>query len=187
MRIIAGRLRGRALVAPRGAHTRPTTDRVREALFSILGPLEGRRVVDCYAGTGALGLEAVSRGATHAVLVENDVAARRAIARNVESLGLEEEVTLLGAPLERCRVRLAALAPFDLVLADPPWPIAALAAVRVAALFSELVAARGMVVLGHRAKEPVELPSESVFELGERRHWGDSGLSFYHLRPRPTG
>jgi 16S rRNA (guanine966-N2)-methyltransferase len=182
MRIIAGRLRGRPLAAPRGAHTRPTTDRVREALFSILGALDGCRVVDCYAGTGALGLEAVSRGASHATLVENDAAACKIIRRNVEALGVSNEVTLLPLPLERCRAGLAERAPFDLVLSDPPWPVSGPAAVRVASMFSDWVSPSGRVVLGHRAKEPVELGAGANFELIERRQWGDSGLSFYRRR-----
>src|SRR6185295_5984670 len=92
LRIVAGRWRGRRLVAPRGRDTRPTSDRVREALFSILGPLEGERVLDLFAGSGALGLEALSRGAASATLVERAPAALRALRDNVADLGAGAEV-----------------------------------------------------------------------------------------------
>ena len=88
MRIIAGEFRGRRLTAPKGLKTRPTTDRVREAWFSMLGPLEGR-VIDLYAGTGALGFEALSRGAAHITFVESDRAAQKAITDNAKTLGVD--------------------------------------------------------------------------------------------------
>ena len=92
MRVIAGELGGRRLHAPHGDRTRPTSDRVREALFMALGPLEGARVADLFAGSGALAIEALSRGASRADLVESDRNARAAIARNVAELGLAERV-----------------------------------------------------------------------------------------------
>ena len=92
MRVIAGELGGRRLHAPHGDKTRPTSDRVREALFMALGSLEGHRVVDLYAGSGALAIEALSRGAVWADLVEHDNRARQAIARNVEELVLADRV-----------------------------------------------------------------------------------------------
>src|SRR6187431_3176030 len=92
MRIVAGRHKGRRLRAPAGAGTRPTADRVREALFSILGPVAGLRVLDLYAGSGALGVEALSRGAEAATFVDSDPAALRAVRDNLERLGLEARV-----------------------------------------------------------------------------------------------
>jgi 16S rRNA (guanine966-N2)-methyltransferase len=185
MRIIAGRLRGRPLSAPKGLATRPTTDRVREALFSILGNLEGQRVVDCYAGTGALGLEAVSRGAVYALLVESGKEACQAIHANIERLGVSAEVDLLMTPMERSRRVLAQKGPFDLVLSDPPWPIAQAAAVTVLSLFTDALASDGTLVLGHPTREPVEIGPETPFELVDRRHWGDSGLSFFKRKSIP--
>jgi len=120
LRIIAGRWRGRALAAPKGAITRPTADRVREALFSMLasrlGSFEGLRVADLFAGSGALGLEALSRGAAHCVFVDQDRAAIDAIRANVAKLGASAEirptaVSALG-PIA---------APCDLLLLDPPY------------------------------------------------------------------
>ncbi len=96
MRVVAGRFGGRSLVAPRGQSTRPTSDRVREALFSILGSgrvaVDGARVLDLFAGSGALGIEALSRGASHAVLVDSSAGAVAAIRRNLEALNVEAEV-----------------------------------------------------------------------------------------------
>lgn len=119
MRIIAGAWRGRRLAAPPGLATRPTADRTRETLFNMLasriGSLEGLRVADLYAGSGALGLEALSRGAAHATFVETDAAARKALAANVTSLGAEAVISAHSAE------RLPTGPSFDLILADPPY------------------------------------------------------------------
>src|SRR2546421_9107716 len=94
MRVIGGTLGGRSLVAPRGRRTRPTPERVREALFSVLGDVEGLRVLDLFAGSGALGIEALSRGAAHATFVDDDERAAAAIRRNIEAVGAGEEATI---------------------------------------------------------------------------------------------
>lgn len=118
MRIIAGRWRGRVLVAPAGDATRPTSDRAREALFSMLlsrlGTLEGLKVADICAGTGALGLEALSRGAAHCTFVERDRAAIEALRRNVAALGAEADIRPTAA-------ESFAGGAYDLVLMDPPY------------------------------------------------------------------
>lgn len=128
MRIVGGRFKGRALAAPEGRGTRPTSDRAREALFNVLAHaawspgMEGRRVLDLFAGSGALGFEALSRGAAFALFVETDAAARGAIRDNIERLGLfgitrihRRDATDLGA-------KPAGLGdPFDLVFLDPPY------------------------------------------------------------------
>ena len=123
MRIIAGQLRGRPLQAPPGSATRPTGDRVREALFSMLtsrlGSFEGLRVADLYAGSGALGLEAVSRGAAEAVFVDTDPRAQAAIRANAAKLGISDKVRVLGGSA----TDLPRSEPFDLILADPPYAI----------------------------------------------------------------
>jgi 16S rRNA (guanine966-N2)-methyltransferase len=121
MRIIAGEWRGRKLIAPAGQQTRPTADRTRETLFSMLasrlGSFEGLRIADLYAGSGALGLEAISRGAAHATLVENERAALNAIEANINALRVGERVEV--RPMSAAR--LPAAQPFDLVFADPPY------------------------------------------------------------------
>ena len=120
MRIISGQWRGRKLVAPKGMQTRPTADRTRETLFSMLvsrlGSFEDLRVADLYAGSGALGFEALSRGATHCTFVENDRAAVDAIRANAVALGATGiEVMAMSA------ARLPLASPFHLILADPPY------------------------------------------------------------------
>ena len=121
MRIIAGEWRGRKLVAPAGQQTRPTADRTRETLFSMLasriGSFDGLRVADLYAGSGALGLEALSRGAAHATFVENDRAAIKAIEANAAALGATDRVAVRGTSA----AALPKAEPFDLILADPPY------------------------------------------------------------------
>ena len=124
MRVIAGRFGGRRLSAPRGARTRPTADRVREALFSVLGDLEGARVLDLFAGSGALGIEALSRGAAEATFVDSAPAALRALRENLTALDLEAEVRRADA---RGFLRSARKAgrEYDLVFLDPPYRRAA--------------------------------------------------------------
>ncbi len=121
MRIIAGEWRGRAIEAPPGLGTRPTGDRVRETLFSMLasrlGSFEDLRVADLFAGSGALGLEALSRGAASATFVESDSKALAAIRRNAEKLGASERVLVLAGSA----LALPRSEPFDLIFADPPY------------------------------------------------------------------
>ncbi|MET9069315.1 16S rRNA (guanine(966)-N(2))-methyltransferase RsmD [Streptosporangium sandarakinum] len=125
-RVIAGRAGGRRLAVPPGRGTRPTSDRAREGIFStvgsLLGPLDGARVLDLYAGSGAIGLEALSRGAAHALLVESDAKAVRTIRANIASLGLPG-AELAADRVERVLARGAA-EPYDLVFADPPYAVA---------------------------------------------------------------
>lgn len=122
MRIIAGQWRGRKLVAPKGDATRPTADRTRETLFSMLvsrlGDFEGLQVADLFAGSGALGLEALSRGAATCLLVEQDRTALDAIKANIAALGAHDQTRIEAGSVMALR---AATAPFDLVLADPPY------------------------------------------------------------------
>jgi 16S rRNA (guanine966-N2)-methyltransferase len=128
VRIIAGKDKGRALAAPAGRATRPTADRTREAVFNILehapwaGPIEGARVLDLFAGSGAMGLEALSRGAAFCLFVETDAAARGAIRDNIEALGLFGVTRIHRRDATDLGLRPAGLdAPFDLVFLDPPY------------------------------------------------------------------
>jgi 16S rRNA (guanine966-N2)-methyltransferase len=125
MRVVAGSARGRRLEAPAGRDTRPTSDRVREAVFNALGSLdavEDTTVVDLFAGTGALGIEALSRGARHCTFVERDRAARALVSRNLAATGLAGEATVEAGPAERFVERAAAAGTtFDLALLDPPY------------------------------------------------------------------
>lgn len=156
-------------------------DRAREAIFQILGDLGGARVLDLYAGTGAMGIEALSRGAAHAVFVESDRQAVEAIRKNLEQLGVAAQATLVEVSIERSGKRLAALGPFDLVLSDPPWAVSSPSAIAVAKLVCGLLAPGARVLLGHPAKSPVALPEGGALTLVERRRWGGTGMSFYEL------
>ena len=122
MRIIAGKWRGLTISAPPGEATRPTSDRAREALFSMLtsrlGDFEGLRVADLYAGTGALGLEALSRGAAHATFVENDRIALGVLKANIAKCKADFDAAVLAQPMQAIG---RAPAPFDLLLLDPPY------------------------------------------------------------------
>jgi 16S rRNA (guanine966-N2)-methyltransferase len=166
MRIIAGRWRGRKLAAPAGVTTRPTSDRAREALFSMLtsriGSFEGLRVADLFAGSGALGLEALSRGAGHCVFVDNDRAAVEAIRANVAALGAEAEI------LQRAAEHLRPDAPVDLVFLDPPYR----SGLFLPALENLPLAPGGFACVETEADEAVELPGyaiEAVHRHGKAR------------------
>ena len=171
MRIIAGQWRGRAIIAPAGEETRPTANRVREALFSMLtsrlGSFEGLRVLDGFAGTGALGLEALSRGAARATFVEKDAEAVKALRRNIEKLGVAADV--IAAPIETLG---AAPAPCDIILLDPPYG-AGLANLALARLVERgWVAPHAIISVETGAKE--ELASE--FEVLAVRNHGKARL-----------
>jgi len=121
-RIVAGTFKGRRIATPPGRDTRPTSDRVREALFGALGDLTGLRFADLYAGSGAIGLEAVSRGAAHVLLVESDPRAGRIIRDNIAQLGAAEVTKLAPSRVESVLVGgPGSGGPYDLVFADPPY------------------------------------------------------------------
>jgi 16S rRNA (guanine966-N2)-methyltransferase len=128
-----------------------------------------------------MGIEAISRGADHAVFVESDHAAARVIRDNLARLGVESQATVLEIPAERATARIAKLAPFDLVLSDPPWRIAQEAAVSVAKWTRGLLTPDARVLLGHPSATPVELPESTGLVLADRRKWGGSGMSFFEL------
>jgi len=164
--------------------TRPTLDRVREALFSILGDLSGLCVVDLYAGSGALGLEALSRGARQVLLVEADRGAAEVIRKNSAGWGVGSELRVLESSVARARGALRSIQPIDLVLADPPWKIAQEAAHDVARAARGLLAPEARVVLGHPAREQLALDAASGLVVVSCRTWGDSALSFLTEAPK---
>ena len=187
MRIVAGQLRGRQLLTPPGDRTRPTAARAREALFSILGDVSSGRVLDLYAGSGALGFEALSRGAPELTLVEASKAAQRAIRANITALGLETRATLLPLRAEASFGALGRLAPFCLVFADPPWADfeRALRVLEDLAA-SPLLDPASRLVLEHAARNtPVPKPT-SRLRAYETRHWGDTGVTLFEILPGPA-
>jgi 16S rRNA (guanine966-N2)-methyltransferase len=184
MRITGGVYRSRALKAPKGSLTRPTSDRVREALFSILGPRAGAEsVLDLYAGTGALGLEALSRGAAAVVFVERSKDALAALRANVEALGAGDKVRVLASSVERAAARLERER-FELVFADPPYADVkgGLTKSTLEALFVPLLEARGMLVLEHASRDPPPVLMGLMME--DSRIYGDTALSFF-VRAEP--
>jgi 16S rRNA (guanine966-N2)-methyltransferase len=130
-----------------------------------------------------MGIEALSRGAAHAVFVESHRSAARTLAGNLERLGIESDATLIEAPLERARPRLAPHAPFDLVLSDPPWKISGPATLVVARAVTGLLAAGARVLMGHPAAAPVE-SVEGLVRV-DLRKWGGTGMSFFEI-PRDS-
>jgi 16S rRNA (guanine966-N2)-methyltransferase len=174
MRIIAGTHRGHTIHAPRGRDTRPTSDRVRESVFNIIGPLEGAAVLDLYAGSGAMGLEALSRGAARAVFVERDGEAVRAIERNLDKLRLagtvvrQDAVTALAAEAGSGRK-------YDLVLVDPPYDMYADIQPQLARYLPSVLAEDGIVVLETDARIEPELP----LELRTSRKYGSTRIAVF--------
>ena len=172
MRIIAGQFRGRLLQAPPGLATRPTADRVREALFSMLasriGSFEGLRVADLYAGSGALGLEALSRGAAHATLVENDPKAQAVIQANSTSLGMSDRVRIVSGSA----LALPRSEPFDLILTDPPYAAGSGSAVVKAVVEAGWLATGGWMAVetarGDRV-EPLDFNVELERDFGRAK------------------
>lgn len=175
MRVIAGELRGRRFQAPPGTDTRPTRDRVRESLFDLLGPIpEGAAVADLFAGSGALGIEALSRGAGSAVFVETDRAARRTLEGNLEALGLRERAEVCRGGAEDGAWR--AKGPFDRIFADPPY--AAGWGERVVEAAREALRPGGILALEHAAADEPPEAGEGL-SVWKSRRYGVTTLTLY--------
>jgi 16S rRNA (guanine966-N2)-methyltransferase len=180
VRVIAGELGGRTLVAPRGWKVRPTSDRVREAIFSALGDVGGACVLDLYCGTGALAIEALSRGAADAVLVDRDT---RPALGNVERLGLRDRAELVRSDVTRWLAAHDATgeAPrFDLVFVDAPYRLAERVGQELDTHLPRLLAEGGRAVVESAARRPLRL--ESLERLRQRRY-AAADVSFYAERP----
>src|SRR5919204_3347809 len=180
MRVVAGELGGRRLAAPRGWKVRPTSDRVREAIFSALGDIAGARVLDLYCGTGSLAIEALSRGASQATLVDRDV---RAALGNVRNLGLGERVELVRADVIRWLEQRATsneehLTSYDLIFLDPPYKLADRLGPELDLHLPRHLAEGGRVIVESSARRPLEL---SLPLLRERRY--GSTLVTFHAAP----
>jgi 16S rRNA (guanine966-N2)-methyltransferase len=170
MRIIAGRWRGRTIATPPGLRTRPTTDRVREAWFSTLQhDVPGATVLDLFAGSGALGLEALSRGAAHVTFVERAAAPLRALQENIAALGASAEVAVVKAEALRYTAGLTAGA-FDIALADPPYETGE--ALRLVEAYERVPFAR-LLCVEHRSRDRLAGQACAV-----TRRYGDTALTF---------
>ena len=174
MRIIAGTCKGRRLASPTWPGVRPTSDRLRETLFNILAPrIEGTRVADGYAGTGAIGLEALSRGAAQVVFIEQDRRAVALIERNSAACGMQGRYTIECGDVAAVLRRRAT--PFDLILLDPPYDESDVPGVLMAA--AGCVTAGGLVVLEHATRRRVDGPAR--LRLLRVVRSGDSSLTFF--------
>jgi 16S rRNA (guanine966-N2)-methyltransferase len=158
MRVIAGSRKGHKLVAPHGLDTRPTSDRVRENIFNLVGPVDGARVLDLFAGSGALGIEALSRGAASAVFVEREAEAVRAVERNLDRLRLTGARVVHGDVLHTIAQESTAGAKYDLVLVDPPYGMLTEIQPRLARHLPSLLAADGLLVVETDARTEPDLP-----------------------------
>jgi 16S rRNA (guanine966-N2)-methyltransferase len=182
MRIIAGEFKGRRLAAVKG-RIRPTSDKVREAIFSILGTVVRQaKVLDLFAGTGALSLEALSRGAADAVLVEENTAALSVLRQNLETLGIEERARVLALPVSGALRKLAAQGTqFNLIFLDPPYGRGLALNTLEALQDSGLLQPAASIVAEHSHRET--LPEQvGRLRLSQCRRYGDTQVAFYGVR-----
>lgn len=176
MRVIAGRLKGRRLEAPDWPGLRPTSDKLRETLFNVLAPrIDGARVLDGYAGTGAVGIEGLSRGAAHVTFVERDARAVRLIEANLRRCAVADRYAIIRAGFEDAPPRLGG-GRFDIVFLDPPYGVDELAAALGAA--APLVAAGGVLVIEHAKRDEAPARAEPLVKTRDLVS-GDSALAFY--------
>lgn len=178
LRITGGELRGRVLRSSRDAAIRPTSAKVREALFNVIGPVEGLRIADLYCGSGALGIEALSRGAAKVVAVDRSRRARRLVMGNLAQLddAIGGRCRFIGSSVERWIDEFAGV-PFDLVLMDPPYAQLGAALDALTAIFARgLLDRGGLAVLEHSARLGVETAGRG-FRIGGNYRYGDSALT----------
>lgn len=182
MKIVGGQFKGRRLHAPPGMSTRPSPEKVREALFDILGDqVVGSSFVDLYAGTGAVGIEALSRGARSAIFVEKESRALSALRRNIETLGLSRRAGIYATSVEKAgSLFKAEVQPVDMVYCDPPyadkgWPFTLSS---MAGFF--YWSSDGLLVVEHHVKRRPECPVG--FHHGRSYRYGDTGLAFFSVK-----
>lgn len=178
MRIISGEARGKIISAPAGTKTRPTTERVREAIFSALNPfLAGAQVLDAFAGSGALGLEAISRGAKSAVFCDMDRQAVGIIRKNIAACRFESRAQVYPGDTVKTMARLSG---FDVVLLDPPYNRGFIGAVEPILLREGFLNSGAIVMLETAAKEP-EIFTDSRWELYRQKTYGDTAVYYFGL------
>ncbi|MEO1043083.1 MAG: 16S rRNA (guanine(966)-N(2))-methyltransferase RsmD [Pseudomonadota bacterium] len=186
MRIVGGAFSGRKIAAPAGRATRPTTDRTRESLFNILThrdgfSFDGARVIDLFAGSGALGFEAMSRGASFCLFVETDAAARGVIRDNVEALGLFGNTRIHRRPADSLGTKPAGVGPrFDLAFLDPPYGKGLLTPSLAILMSGEWLSPGALLVAEHQKDDRFELPDG--MEHDDTRQFGDTEVSFLRVQ-----
>jgi len=179
LRVIAGRWKGRRLLAVKGMHTRPTSDRVKEAIFNMLQQyITGSNVLDLFAGTGNLGLEALSRGCSRVVFVEKDPRAIDVLNKNRANLGCVEQTTVMRDDVFHAIKRLSGRERFDIIFADPPYSRGLEAPLLDAIADSDILYQDGIVVLEHSSRDHQPDRVGSLIKLQDRRY-GDTEISLY--------
>lgn len=183
MRVIAGSAKGRRLYAPKGKAIRPTSDRVKEAIFNIIGPeVNNKQVLDLFAGTGSLGIESISRGAKGAYFVDSEPSAIELTNKNLEVTGLQDKAVVIKADVDKALKRLAKGGlEFDLIFLDPPYRISVsfLDAILLM-LASSLLSDDGLLVLEHSTKTTAR--SVEGLEIDSTRVYGDTAVTFYRKK-----
>ena len=174
MRVIAGKAKGHSIKAPKGMSTRPTSDKVREAIFStIADKVTGARVLDLFAGSGALGIESLSRGAEHSVFVDNSAASLGAIRGNLVSVGLESSATVIKKDVFRY-LNIYKKAPFDLIFLDPPYKIGVKEILRVIKSSLGLLSTEGLIVVEHTKK----IRFEDHISIDKIKAYGQTAVTY---------
>lgn len=184
MRITTGRFKGRTLSTVKDLTVRPATDRVRQTVFNVLMhrmPLEGIRVLDLFAGSGSLGIEALSRGATHATFVDSNVNALAYLESNLEALGCDAEATVL--QMDSLAYLRQADGPYDLIFADPPYAYEATGEIPAAIASRSLLAADGYLVIEHARPQQFVPPAE--YAVGPVKQFGRTVVTFFRRSPQP--
>ena len=175
LRIISGEFGGRIIETSDSFKTHPMGDRIRGSLFNILGDLSGQSVLDAFAGSGSLGLEALSRGAAHATFLERDRQAQRVIAENIETLGVGDRADLVRASVAAWS-ETSAERSFDLIFADPPYNDVQLSTV---SRLKNHLNPKGLMILSYPGRESV--PTVNGVVVVDNRSYGDAALAFYRL------
>ena len=175
LRLISGELGGRSISAPPGATTHPMGERVRGSLFNILGDVSGHTVLDAFAGSGALGLEALSRGAQHVTFVERDKVAQKVIVENITTLGVSNRAKVIRSSVAAWD-NTANLQQFDLILVDPPYHNIQLSTV---SRLIKYLNPNGLMVLSYPGRESA--PTVNGVVVVDNRSYGDAALAFYRL------
>ena len=187
MRIIGGQARGRQIRLPAGCRIRPTADRVKESLFDILHPVEGAYFLDMYAGSGNVGLEALSRGARGSVFVEKDLRLADAVRKNLRLLGFEGRGEVIAAGAQQGLRRLGKRGErFDILFADPPYDEDILPEILRCLEGAEVLAENGIIVLQHSVREDPKESLPQTLVMADQRRYGDTLLSFLKKIDRGT-
>lgn len=186
MRVIAGTHKGQVFDAPTGTNTRPTTDRVREAIFSALvsevGSLEGMRVCDAFAGSGAFGIEALSRGAAEASFFEKDAKTAGLVRKNIAKLGFKERAKVVVIDTLKAPYALSSHGPFDLLFLDPPYRIAS---GEITKLISELIRQNALVdkcVIMYEHAKQEHVSAQPELEVLKEKTYGDTTVTFLKVK-----